>query len=86
MIRETAEVVARRLGELPAGTRLLIGFEMPVVAMAAVEAGADAENGDDDGDDGRRCRTRSSRPGTAADRSDRRDARRRCAGAASAVC
>jgi hypothetical protein len=32
VIRETAEVVARRLGELPDGTRLLIGFEMPVVA------------------------------------------------------
>ena len=34
VIRETAEVVARRLGELPPGTRLLIGFEMPVVAVA----------------------------------------------------
>ena len=33
VVRETAEVVARRLGELPAGTRLLIGFEMPFVAM-----------------------------------------------------
>ncbi|HEV3484641.1 MAG TPA: hypothetical protein VG106_04485, partial [Vicinamibacterales bacterium] len=32
VIRETPEVVARRLGELPAGTRLLIGFEMPVVS------------------------------------------------------
>ena len=31
VIRETAEVVARRLSELPSGTRLLIGFEMPVV-------------------------------------------------------
>ena len=31
VIRETAEVVARRLGELPDGTRLLIGFDMPVV-------------------------------------------------------
>src|SRR6185436_576550 len=31
VIRETAEVVARRLGALPEGTRLLIGFEMPVV-------------------------------------------------------
>jgi excinuclease ABC subunit A len=30
VIRETAEVVARRLGELPAGTRVLIGFDMPV--------------------------------------------------------
>jgi excinuclease ABC subunit A len=31
VIRETAEVVARRLGELPAGTRILIGFDMPIV-------------------------------------------------------
>ncbi len=31
VIRETAEVVARRLGALTEGTRLLIGFEMPVV-------------------------------------------------------
>src|SRR5687767_11712383 len=33
VIRETAEVVARRLSELPLGTRLLIGFEMPVVTV-----------------------------------------------------
>src|SRR3989441_9012405 len=33
VVRETAEVVARRLGELPAGSRVMIGFEMPVVAM-----------------------------------------------------
>ncbi|HVG54420.1 MAG TPA: excinuclease ABC subunit UvrA [Vicinamibacterales bacterium] len=33
VIRETAEVVARRLGEL-AGARLLLGFEIPVVADA----------------------------------------------------
>src|SRR6188472_1344063 len=31
--RETAEIVARRLGELPEGTRILIGFEIPVVSM-----------------------------------------------------
>ena len=35
VIRETAEVVARELGELPAGARVLIGFEMPVVPMPA---------------------------------------------------
>jgi excinuclease ABC subunit A len=33
VLRETAEVVARRLNALPAGTRLLIGFEMPIVAV-----------------------------------------------------
>src|SRR5512139_1710572 len=33
VVRETAEVVAKRLAELPAGTRVLIGFEIPVVAL-----------------------------------------------------
>src|SRR5687767_10437971 len=42
VVRETAEVVARRLGTLPAGTRLLLGFELPLVAMPA-DASADAE-------------------------------------------
>jgi len=31
VVRETAEIVAKRLNDLPQGTRLLIGFEMPVV-------------------------------------------------------
>src|SRR6202045_2547698 len=31
VVRETAEVVARQLGGLPAGTRLLLGFDVPVV-------------------------------------------------------
>ena len=48
VIRETAEVVAKRLGGLPAGTRLLMGFELPVVAMSAgTKPGADPENGDE---------------------------------------
>src|SRR5213082_3273106 len=34
VIRETAEVVASRLAALPEGTRLMIGFEMPLVAAA----------------------------------------------------
>jgi excinuclease ABC subunit A len=34
VIRETAEVVARQLGELPAGTRLLLGFDLPIVEAA----------------------------------------------------
>jgi excinuclease ABC subunit A len=34
VIRETAEVVARQLSAMPAGTRLLLGFEMPVVTVA----------------------------------------------------
>jgi excinuclease ABC subunit A len=47
VIRETAEVVAKRLGDVPTGTRLLLGFSLPVVAMAAPKAGADADNGDE---------------------------------------
>ena len=34
VIRETPEVVASRLGALPEGTRLMIGFDMPVVTGA----------------------------------------------------
>src|SRR5438067_3287572 len=35
VIRETAEVVARQLAELPADTRLLLGFDLPVVDTSA---------------------------------------------------
>jgi excinuclease ABC subunit A len=35
VVRETAEVVASRLTGLPAGTRLLIGFDLPVLEAAA---------------------------------------------------
>jgi len=47
VVRETAEVVARRLGEL-AGARLLIGFEIPVVADA--RRGFVAEDGESQDD------------------------------------
>ena len=50
--RETAEVVAARLAGLPAGTRLLIGFEIPVVAWSsapAVDLEAAEEAGESDG-------------------------------------
>jgi excinuclease ABC subunit A len=43
VIRETAEIVAGHLMQLPAGTRLLIGFEMPVVDVGAVSDRSDAE-------------------------------------------
>src|ERR1700710_1772612 len=36
--RETAEVVARRLGDLPQGTRLLLGFDLPVVDVSVSSA------------------------------------------------
>jgi excinuclease ABC subunit A len=48
VVRETAEVVARRLGDLPEGTRLLIGFELPIVSMTSLgPAGAEGEGTDD---------------------------------------
>jgi excinuclease ABC subunit A len=43
VVRETAEVVARRLGGLAPGSRVMIGFEMPVVAMAAELQAADVD-------------------------------------------
>jgi len=43
--RETADVVARRLAALAEGTRLLIGFDMPVVAVSDTTP-ADAEEGE----------------------------------------
>ncbi len=46
VVRETAEIVARRLGDLPPDTRVMIGFQLPVVA-APPTAMEDAEPGDD---------------------------------------
>jgi excinuclease ABC subunit A len=46
VIRETAEVVARRLGELPEGTRILIGFDMPVVTTTPLARGPDHDDED----------------------------------------
>src|SRR5947209_4573215 len=57
VVRETAEVVARQLGELPRGTRLLIGFDLPVVdtsdsaSAEAPEVDELAEVADENGDD-----------------------------------
>jgi excinuclease ABC subunit A len=48
VVRETAEIVARRLGELPDGARLLIGFDMPVVDPGAVVESTDADSEDED--------------------------------------
>src|SRR5262247_2234373 len=47
VVRETAEVVAKRLGDFPAGTRVLIGFEMPIVAMSATTSASEAETGEE---------------------------------------
>ncbi len=48
VIRESAEVVAQRLASLREGTRLLLGFEMPVVSMHVAGADEDAAREDDD--------------------------------------
>jgi excinuclease ABC subunit A len=48
VIRETAEVVARELAALPAGTRLLLGFDMPVVASVPMAVASEAVETDDD--------------------------------------
>ncbi len=44
VIRETAEVVARRLSALPDGTRLLVGFDMPVVTSEPMTREAEPED------------------------------------------
>ena len=50
--RETAELVARRLSELAVGTRLLLGFELPLVAMSGNGSSGDSDLADDEaGDD-----------------------------------
>jgi excinuclease ABC subunit A len=48
VVRETAEVVARELAELPEGTRLLVGFEMPVIATEPLTTSGDVVEGDED--------------------------------------
>jgi excinuclease ABC subunit A len=47
--RESPDVVAGRLLALPAGTRLLVGFDHPVVPIAAVPRAADAAPEDEAG-------------------------------------
>ncbi len=45
VVRESPEVVARRLAALPEGTRLIVGFEMPVVAVPEQEGAGANGNG-----------------------------------------
>ncbi|MDP1569602.1 MAG: excinuclease ABC subunit UvrA [Vicinamibacterales bacterium] len=49
VVRETAEVVADRLQALPDGTRLLLGFDVPLVDLSQADA-ADAQATADAGD------------------------------------
>lgn len=48
VVRESPEVVARRLAALPEGTRLILGFEMPVVAGPNLENGNGSASDDAD--------------------------------------
>jgi excinuclease ABC subunit A len=56
VVRETAEVVARQLAELPEGARLILGFDLPVLdetplpAEGAPEVDELSESADEDGD------------------------------------
>src|SRR5512141_302741 len=43
VLRDTAEVVARQLGDLPVGTRLLIGFDLAVVDTSSAASATDVE-------------------------------------------
>jgi excinuclease ABC subunit A len=52
VIRETAEVVSGQLGKLPEGTRLLIGFDMPVVTSEVLPSLEGAEGRDENDEDG----------------------------------
>src|SRR2546428_1290935 len=55
VVRETAEVVARQLGGLPFGARLLIGFDLPVVdASGPAVKGGVAEGVDESDQQGER--------------------------------
>jgi excinuclease ABC subunit A len=38
VVRETAEVIARQLGELGAGTRLILGFDLPIVEASPLQS------------------------------------------------
>ncbi len=50
VIRETAEVVARRFAVMPEGTRLLLGFEVPVIESGPAIGANGAESPDEIGE------------------------------------
>jgi len=52
VVRETAEVVARELGALADGTRLLIGFETPVLAVTSEREEEEIDGNGHDGEPG----------------------------------
>ncbi len=50
VVRESAEIVAGRLAALPEGTRIIIGFEMPVVGVIESRTGGGADAVDEIGE------------------------------------
>ena len=54
VVRETAEVAARELAALPEGTRLMVGFDIPIVAVPAASTRDDRSEVDEIGDRGGR--------------------------------
>ncbi len=50
VVRETAEVVARRLAAMPEGTRLLLGFDVPVIETGTAMGANGAETADEIGE------------------------------------
>ncbi|HEX5475456.1 MAG TPA: excinuclease ABC subunit UvrA [Vicinamibacterales bacterium] len=48
VVRETPDVVAARLAALPSGTRLLIGFEMPIVTSSSSLTPREADSEEDE--------------------------------------
>jgi excinuclease ABC subunit A len=70
VVRETAEVVAAQLGELGPGTRLLIGFDLPIVegdinaAEVVDEVGERADEADTDDEGSRSSRGSSGSTGS----------------------
>ncbi len=65
VVCETAEVVAKRLNQLPQGSRLLLGFEMPVVAVPSDAADAEPVDELAEQPEGAELPLGSSRPATA---------------------
>src|ERR1700704_476235 len=68
VIRETAEIVAKRLADLPVDTRVMIGFQIPVVSMTSApvkDAGSEGDTTDElfDGEDADASVTRPARNG-----------------------
>jgi excinuclease ABC subunit A len=66
VIRETAEVVADRLLRLPEDTRLLLGYDLPLVALERAPADDAAEPAEDDSTSSSAVSASPATPGTSA--------------------